>query len=594
MHLKKRANEPGYGSLLKMDNKSISENNYKWIYTYDYAPDSVWDPWRETDVEPEWIANEADSVAERVKGGKLLTFALLSDSHFVYNGTWQDTVASLKAMSERVQFDGIIHLGDISDGLLPLEKTEEIEKRCIDDMSSLGYPVYLAPGNHDYNYFRGNPEVKYPENPRYFVDFEEHKIRLIFIDSFDPKESVRYGFTEECIHWLDSALGDMPEDMCAIIFSHVTPLVRLQAWAKDIRNRQQLIGVLDKYADKILAFVNGHNHCDHLFNDLNNGQFPIVSINCAKCECFLDHKPVGAVVPERALGEKIQESFDILQIDAAKGKMYFTRFGAGSDRYVENHKAYWKVKNMRIWAHRGCSQNYPENTLTSFEKAMNIKNLSGIELDIQLTKDGELVVIHDEKVDRTTDGIGFVRDFTLSELKTLHIRTGEERAEHIPTMREVLELLKPRLQSGLMLNIELKNGVYRYKGLEEKIVNLVMEYGVQDSVIYSSFYPNSLINVYKLDPGVKLGVLNSSLSNCLFMAKGIEDILGIEKGSIALHPCGGDLDITPDMLEGRTVRAWFGGHLYPSKPTGGRMDFERFEKTGVTDVFINEPENYIS
>ena len=79
---------------------------------------------------------------------------------------------------------------------------------------------------------------------------------------------------------------------------------------------------------------------------------------------------------------------------------------------------------MKIWAHRGCSQNYPENTLTSFEKAMNIKGLSGIELDIQLTNDGELVVIHDEKVDRTTDGIGFVRDFFLSELKTLHIITG--------------------------------------------------------------------------------------------------------------------------------------------------------------------------
>lgn len=76
---------------------------------------------------------------------------------------------------------------------------------------------------------------------------------------------------------------------------------------------------------------------------------------------------------------------------------------------------------MKIWAHRGCSQRYPENTLLAFEKAIAIKNLTGIELDIQLTKDGHMVVIHDERVDRTTESIGFVRDYTLSELRKLHI-----------------------------------------------------------------------------------------------------------------------------------------------------------------------------
>ena len=70
---------------------------------------------------------------------------------------------------------------------------------------------------------------------------------------------------------------------------------------------------------------------------------------------------------------------------------------------------------MKIWAHRGCSQRYPENTLLAFKKASEIPNLTGIELDIQLTRDGEMVVIHDERVDRTTEGIGFVRDYTLSE-----------------------------------------------------------------------------------------------------------------------------------------------------------------------------------
>ena len=61
---------------------------------------------------------------------------------------------------------------------------------------------------------------------------------------------------------------------------------------------------------------------------------------------------------------------------------------------------------MKIWAHRGCSQQYPENTMTAFAKAAQLEGLTGIELDIQMTKDGEIVVIHDERVDRTTDGIG--------------------------------------------------------------------------------------------------------------------------------------------------------------------------------------------
>ena len=76
---------------------------------------------------------------------------------------------------------------------------------------------------------------------------------------------------------------------------------------------------------------------------------------------------------------------------------------------------------MKIWAHRGCSQRYPENTMRAFEKAAELKGLTGIELDIQLTKDGYMAVCHDERVDRTTDGIGRLRDYTLTELKKLKL-----------------------------------------------------------------------------------------------------------------------------------------------------------------------------
>ena len=74
---------------------------------------------------------------------------------------------------------------------------------------------------------------------------------------------------------------------------------------------------------------------------------------------------------------------------------------------------------MKVFAHRGFSGRYPQNTMLAFQKALE-SGCDGIELDVQLTKDGEVVIIHDERVDRTTDGTGWVRDFTLEELKKLN------------------------------------------------------------------------------------------------------------------------------------------------------------------------------
>ncbi|MCR4705483.1 MAG: adenylyltransferase/cytidyltransferase family protein [Lachnospiraceae bacterium] len=330
------------------DARLLTDANHRWIYTYDYAPDSVWEEWRTSAGiaagSAGWIETEAGAVADRVEkacGGRdLPCYLVLADSHFAYNGTWEDTASSMHAIAKRVRLDGILHLGDLTDGLLPLAKTEEIESHVMADMESLGVPVYVVPGNHDYNYFRGNPEIRYPKTPRYVVDDERHRLRLIVIDSFDPKDERRYGFTEETIEWLDETLRDLPAGYKTIVLSHLTPLVRLQAWAKDIRNREKLIAVLDRHAERILAFMNGHNHCDQLFNDLHNGQFPIISLNCAKCECFPDHKPKGAEMPFRMLGDRTQECFDIMQVDAGKGEIYLTRFGAGRDRIVKDHKAF--------------------------------------------------------------------------------------------------------------------------------------------------------------------------------------------------------------------------------------------------------------
>ena len=241
---------------------------------------------------------------------------------------------------------------------------------------------------------------------------------------------------------------------------------------------------------------------------------------------------------------------------------------------------------MKIWAHRGCSQMYPENTLLAFEKAAALKGLTGIELDIQLTRDGRMAVCHDERVDRTTDGTGELRTYTMAELKQLKIDAGDGKTEQIPEIEEVLELLEKRLKEGLKLNIELKNSVIPYEGMEEKIVELVHRRGLDKSIVYSSFSALSMERIRMLDPVAEIGILDTKVSDCLYKLKG-------GCGADALHPFWRGMDLGAEKLSGYTIRAWFEGHLYPEKPTGGRLDLIKLEKLGITDVFLNEPEKYV-
>lgn len=262
---------------------------------------------------------------------------------------------------------------------------------------------------------------------------------------------------------------------------------------------------------------------------------------------------------------------------------------------------------MKVWAHRGCSQQYPENTVTAFAKAIEIEGLTGIELDIQMTTDGEIVVIHDERVDRTTDGTGYVKDYTYEELRKLTIETGNDRKEKVPSIREVLDLLQDRMAEGLLLNIELKNSEIPYEGMEEKIVELVARRNLQRQVVYSSFYTMSLQKIREIDASAEVGVLDVKVSDCLYKKRGCfglglsgeKDVMPAGKAQkencakTALHPFWKGMDLTKDKLKGQTVRAWFGGHLYPEKPTGTRLDLRKLENMGITDVFLNEPGIYL-
>lgn len=163
---------------------------------------------------------------------------------------------------------------------------------------------------------------------------------------------------------------------------------------------------------------------------------------------------------------------------------------------------------MKIIAHRGLSGFYPENTMLAFKKCLDL-DIYGIELDVQKTKDNHIVVIHDEKVDRTFNGTGYVRDMTLNELKSLNsnVTIYENNKDcKIPTLKEVLTLFKP---TDFIINIELKNNKVKYKNLENDVVNLLKELKMERRVIISSFRMKSLNKVKALCPKITRSYLIS-------------------------------------------------------------------------------------
>lgn len=159
----------------------------------------------------------------------------------------------------------------------------------------------------------------------------------------------------------------------------------------------------------------------------------------------------------------------------------------------------------QIWAHRGASAYAPENTMEAFELALT-QGADGIELDVQLTADGEVVVIHDETIDRTSEHSGSVKDFYLKDLRALHFNRlhPEYTGAKIPMLSEVLDFM---LSNQMVLNIELKNSIVSYPQLESKVLKMVAERDLNDRVIYSSFNHKSIRKILRLNPNAHTGIL---------------------------------------------------------------------------------------
>ena len=159
-----------------------------------------------------------------------------------------------------------------------------------------------------------------------------------------------------------------------------------------------------------------------------------------------------------------------------------------------------------LFAHRGHSAEAPENTLAAFKAAVG-SGAAGVELDVQLSRDGHPMVIHDEHLERTTNGQGPVGALTRAELERLDAGGWfgpVYRGEPVPALETVLDLLAP---TGLLVNVELKTLRVPYPGLVQAVVKLVRARGLEARVILSSFNHHSLVEAARLAPELERGAL---------------------------------------------------------------------------------------
>lgn len=154
--------------------------------------------------------------------------------------------------------------------------------------------------------------------------------------------------------------------------------------------------------------------------------------------------------------------------------------------------------------HRGYSDKYPENTMPAFKAAID-GNFDGIETDVHLTKDKQLVLIHDEKINRTSNGKGFVKDLTYQELCKYNFNYHFKDMEvKIPLLAQLLDYC---VGKDVILNIEIKTDKIHYPKIEQMTYDLVKEKGLLKQVMFSSFNLDSLLKLREIDPTLYLGYL---------------------------------------------------------------------------------------
>ena len=151
----------------------------------------------------------------------------------------------------------------------------------------------------------------------------------------------------------------------------------------------------------------------------------------------------------------------------------------------------WENMETIIFAHRGIPVKFAENSLEGFRYAVE-HGAEGLEFDVHLTKDKVPIVMHDEKIDRTTDGSGYIKDYTLREIRRFHLDNGEP----VPMLSELLEILQNR---DVYIDLEFKTNKIHDVGIENIVLALVKKYHFVHPIIFSSFNYQTLKNCQRID-----------------------------------------------------------------------------------------------
>lgn len=165
------------------------------------------------------------------------------------------------------------------------------------------------------------------------------------------------------------------------------------------------------------------------------------------------------------------------------------------------------MKSPLLLAHRGFSGEYPENSPLAFQMAVEKTGADGFESDVHLTRDGRLVIFHDDLVNRTSNGTGYVRDHTYEEMRALDIGAWKSPAfagQHIWTLEELLDFCT---ETHMRLNLELKNSKVFYPGLERRVIDEIVRRKMQEQVFVSSFNHVSMQRFKELCPEIETGLL---------------------------------------------------------------------------------------
>lgn len=227
-------------------------------------------------------------------------------------------------------------------------------------------------------------------------------------------------------------------------------------------------------------------------------------------------------------------------------------------------------------AHRGFSGRYPENTNIAFAKALTEGYCDGIEVDVHMTKDNKIVIIHDPKLDRTTTGTGYIKDHTLEELLEFDagIKYDEKyKGEKILCIKSALELVK---KYNVRLYIEIRDSDVDYKDIEAEVLDRVNLVGVEDKVILSSYNVETLKRIKEHNPEIQTSLISKTMTFDIRDYQYADD-LACEYTQLTKEY----VDVIHSM--GRNVTAWV---------VDEQADMKKMKEMGVDAVITNYPDDF--